>query len=54
MIEVVNHLFDDFGVVSIAKVVKVAFIGVRFEVENARDRFLRMCQILDMVGTSGS
>ena len=43
MIEVVDHLFNDFRVISIAQVVKIAVIGMRFEVENTRDRFLSMC-----------
>jgi hypothetical protein len=42
-IEVVNHLFDDFGVVSIAKIVKLAVVRMGFEIKNARDRFLSMC-----------
>jgi hypothetical protein len=42
-IEVVNHLFDDFGVVSIVKIVKLAVVRMGFEIKNARDRFLSMC-----------
>jgi hypothetical protein len=43
MVEVVDHLFDDFGVISIAKAVEIAFVGMRFEAGNASDRFLSMC-----------
>jgi hypothetical protein len=46
MVEVVHHLFDDFGVISIAEVVEIALVGMRFEVENTRDRFLSTYQIL--------
>jgi hypothetical protein len=43
MIEVVNHLLDDLRVISVTKVVKVAFVGMGFEVENTRDRLLSIC-----------
>ena len=43
MIEVVNHLFDNFRVISVTQVVKVTVVGVDFEVENTRDSFLGIC-----------
>lgn len=42
MIEVVDHFFDDLGVISITKVVKVAFVGISFELKYTRDSFLCM------------
>ena len=41
MIEVMNHLFDDLGVVSITQIVKVAFVGIGLELKHSSNSFLR-------------
>lgn len=40
MIEVVNHLFNDFWIISITKIIKIAGVRLAFEIENTRNRFL--------------
>lgn len=47
MIEVVDRLFDDFWIISIAKIVKIALVGLAFEVKNTRNRFLSIRQTID-------